>query len=200
MTRKVGALILAAGLSRRMGRPKLAIEIDGAPMLGHSLAAVRAAGLPLLLVTGGDEAAVLAAAPNVPQVHADRHGEGLAQSLKAGLAAAPGDWAAVLVVLGDMPLVKPATLSALAEALAAGAGAVVPVHNGRRGNPAGFARAHWPALLALSGDRGARGELDRLGAAEVPVEDPGILVDIDSPAQLAEAMALLASREKSAIR
>lgn len=182
--RTVGALVLAAGLSRRMGAAKLAMPVAGVPMLARTLAAIEAAGLPVLLVTGGHEAAVRAVAGAVPMVRAEGFEQGLAESLKAGLRAAPADWDAALVVLGDMPFVAPATLRALAAALAAGAPAVVPVQAGERGNPAGFARSAWPALMALEGDRGARGVLDALGAQAVAVDDPGVHRDLDRQADL----------------
>ena len=174
----IGALLLAAGASRRMGRQKLLIPLGGKPMVAHVAEAARAAGLPLLLVTGGDADAVRAAAGDVAAVHADRHGLGLAESLKAGLRAAPAGWDGLLVLLGDMPKVRPDTLRSLAGALA-GAEMVVPVHGGRRGNPAGFARRRWPDLLALEGDRGARDLL--ADAVAVPVDDAGVLVDYDVP-------------------
>jgi len=180
----VGVLVLAAGLSRRMGAAKLALPLGGRPLIVATLAAVEAAGLPALLVTGAHAEAVRAAAPGIPAVHADDHALGLAESLKAGLCAAPAAWGAVLVVLGDMPFVQPGTLQALAAELEAGAGAVVPVEGGRRGNPAGFARACWPALMSLSGDQGARPLLDRLGVVDVPVDDPGVHRDIDVPGDL----------------
>ncbi|MFN7398097.1 MAG: NTP transferase domain-containing protein [Sandaracinobacter sp.] len=181
---RVGALLLAAGLSRRMGAAKLALPVDGVPMLARTISAVRQARLPILLVTGAHAQAVLSAAGDLAAVHADRHAEGLAESLKTGLRAAPSTWDAALVVLGDMPFVAAETLTALAAALATGAPAVVPVHAGRRGNPAGFARNTWPALLTLSGDQGARPILDSLGVVDVAVDDPGIHRDIDVPADL----------------
>lgn len=180
----VGAIVLAAGLSRRMGAAKLALSVDGVPMLARTLATVEAAGLPFLVVTGGHAEAIRAVAGNRPTVHAEAHAEGLAESLKAGLAAAPADWVAAIVVLGDMPFVKPDTLRHLAEALAEGAPAVVPVQAGKRGNPAGFACSSWPRLMALTGDQGARQILDSLGVREIPVADPGIHRDLDVPADL----------------
>jgi molybdenum cofactor cytidylyltransferase len=180
----VGAIVLAAGLSRRMGTAKLALPIDGVPMLARTVAAPDQAGLPLLLVTGAHANAVRAVAPTIPAVHADAHEQGLAESLKAGLSAAPAEWGAALVLLGDMPFVRPDTLQALARALDDGAPAVVPVQEGRRGNPAGFARKVWPRLMALAGDQGARPLLDALGVVEVPVDDPGIHRDIDRPEDL----------------
>lgn len=182
---KVGAIVLGAGFSRRMGSAKLALDVGGVPMLARTLAAVRDAELPLLLVTGGHEAAVRAVAGEVPQVRAGDFEKGLAESLKAGLRAAPAAWQAALVVLGDMPFVQPATFRALADALAGGAAAVVPVSGGRRGNPAGFARSLWPRLMALEGDRGAGPRLDEFAAQEVTVDDAGIHRDLDRPEDLA---------------
>jgi molybdenum cofactor cytidylyltransferase len=109
-------------------------------------------------------------------VHALRHS--LRHSLQN---AQPAAW---LVALGDMPHVAPATLAALADALAAGADIAAPVMDGRRGNPVGFGRVHLAALLALEGDQGARRLLQTCPVTEVPVEDPGIFRDIDTPADL----------------
>jgi molybdenum cofactor cytidylyltransferase len=109
-------------------------------------------------------------------VHALRHS--LGHSLQN---AQPAAW---LVALGDMPHVAPATLAALADALAAGADIAAPVMDGRRGNPVGFGRVHLAALLALEGDQGARRLLQTCPVTEVPVEDPGIFRDIDTPADL----------------
>lgn len=181
---RVGAIVLAAGLGRRMGGAKLAMMVGGVPVLAQTLGSVRQASLPILLVTGAHAGPVRAVAGDLPMVHADAHAQGMAESLKAGLHAAPAEWEAALVVLGDMPFVAPQTLGALADALAAGAPAVVPVHEGRRGNPAGFARSVWPRLMALQGDAGARAILDRLAVVEVHVYDPGVHRDIDLPEDL----------------
>lgn len=97
---------------------------------------------------------------------------------------APEAW---LVALGDMPHVAPSTLAALRDALAAGAPIVAPVHAGRRGNPVGFGRDHLDALLALQGDQGARRLLQACPVREVAVQDPGIFLDIDTPADLSMA-------------
>lgn len=91
---------------------------------------------------------------------------------------------AVLVALGDMPHLAPATLRALATALAQGAGVAVPVNAGRRGNPVGFGRIHFDALVALRGEQGARGLLQANQVSEVGVDDPGIFRDVDTPADL----------------
>jgi molybdenum cofactor cytidylyltransferase len=89
-----------------------------------------------------------------------------------------------LVALGDMPYVEASTLNALVEAVQAGAGIAVPVHGGRRGNPVAFAACHRDALLGLGGDQGGRRLLQAHPVREVAVPDPGILRDIDTPADL----------------
>jgi molybdenum cofactor cytidylyltransferase len=80
--------------------------------------------------------------------------------------------------------VAPATLAALRDQLAAGAPIVAPVKDGRRGNPVGFGRVHLEALLALQGDQGARRLLQTCPVTDIPVDDPGIFLDIDIPADL----------------
>lgn len=92
-----------------------------------------------------------------------------------------------LVALGDMPYVEVSTLRSLADALAAGAGIAAPVMGGRRGNPVGFGAIHLDALLALSGDEGARRLLQTCPVTAIPVDDPGILRDIDTPGDLTGA-------------
>ena len=181
----VGAIVLAAGLGTRMGGAKPAMSVNGRPMVAHVLAAAHKAGLPALLVVGAHANVVRAAAPNIPTVHAANYASGLSHSLKAGLQAAPASWTAALILLADMPFVTAETLQALATALRSGAPAVVPTHDGRRGNPAGFTRATWPGLMALQGDRGARSLLDDLCAQEVEVDDPGIHRDLDRPQDIA---------------
>ena len=105
--------------------------------------------------------------------HAIRH--------SLGMAPRPQAW---LVALGDMPFVEVSTVRALADALVAGAGIAAPVMDGRRGNPVGFGALHVDALLALSGDEGARRLLRTCPVTEVPVRDPGIFRDIDTPDDL----------------
>ena len=104
--------------------------------------------------------------------------------MRSGIAAVPPGWTGVLVVLGDMPHVKPDTFRALAAALESGKPAVVPVQDGRWGNPAGFARMHFPTLATLRGDAGARAVLRRIGPAEILVQDAGVHRDIDCMSEL----------------
>lgn len=89
-----------------------------------------------------------------------------------------------IIALADMPHIQIATVKRLAAALAAGAQIVAPFYEGRRGNPVGFSRMHLPALLALSGDAGARALLAAHPVTAIEVDDPGVLRDIDTPQDL----------------
>ncbi|HMB09984.1 nucleotidyltransferase family protein [Saliniramus sp.] len=189
----VAAIILAAGLGSRFGgEAKPLARFRGAPMLAHVLAAAQGSrARPIIVVTGHDHDAVAAACADqaVSLVYNADYRSGLAGSLKAGMRALPEDCAGALVLLADMPLVQPATL----DALIAGAelepdhAAFVPVFDERRGNPVLLTRKLLPQIEALEGDRGA-GPLLRAGAGirEIPVDDPGIHLDADTPQALAK--------------
>ena len=185
------ALVLAAGSATRFGGRKLLADWNGAPLLHAALAAARAAPVEgVTVVTGADaaeiEACVTAFDPAIPRVHAPDHGQGMAASLRAGVAALPADTQGVFVFLGDMPRVPRAVLQPLAEAVRAGALAVAPVFQGRRGNPVILARELFATVATLTGDTGARDLLNDLGARLVLVESPddGVLFDVDVPGDL----------------
>jgi molybdenum cofactor cytidylyltransferase len=110
---------------------------------------------------------------------------GMAASLVQGITCSLPQANRWLVALGDMPYVAPSTLRALLAALEEGADIAAPVFEGRRGNPVAFGARHLPALLALTGEHGARSLLRSAPVVEVAVDDPGILRDIDTPADLA---------------
>jgi molybdenum cofactor cytidylyltransferase len=183
-----GAIVLAAGRSTRMGGPhKLLAEWRGLPLVAHVVDTIAVAGLPPPIVVLGAEAdAVRTALAGRAAVFviADDYTEGLAHSLRAGLAAVPAAWDAALVCLGDMPRLDAALLSALAAAPGAVA---VPVWNGKRGNPVRWGRPHFAALAMLAGDVGGKALLAGLAVppTEVAATGDGIFDDIDTPAALA---------------
>ncbi len=184
---KVGAIVLAAGRATRMrGTHKLTADLGGKPVIAHALDAVAAAGLPALVVLGDRAARVRAAVGerDVGFVTSPDYEHGLSCSLRAGIAAAPADWDAALVVLGDMPRVTAATMAALAAAAASQNAVVVPHWHGRRGNPVLWGRFHFPALARLSGDRGGRALLSLLPVTLVAADSDGVLIDIDTPEAL----------------
>jgi molybdenum cofactor cytidylyltransferase len=112
---------------------------------------------------------------------------GLGASLAAGIAAA-SDADGWIVALGDMPFIRPATIGAVRAKLAEGAAIAAPVlaATGERGHPVGFSSRFKEELLALDGDQGARAVIERHRdmLATVRVDDPGIVVDIDTPGDL----------------
>jgi molybdenum cofactor cytidylyltransferase len=111
---------------------------------------------------------------------------GLGSSLAAGVRASlqADGW---LIALADMPAIAPVTLAAVRDALCDGAMTAAPLHDGRRGHPVGFAAALRADLLSLSGDEGARRVLAAHPPRLVKVDDPGCLLDLDTPDDLAAA-------------
>jgi molybdenum cofactor cytidylyltransferase len=185
------ALVLAGGAGRRFGGGKLTAPWRGGALIDGALAAALAAPASgVTVVTGADAEAVAAAVrafnPAVALAHARDHAEGMAATLRAGIAALPPEAGGVLIFLADMPLVPASAASAVAQALQGGAIAAAPVLGGRRGHPVGLSRGLFGDVLALTGDQGARRVLDDLGERLVliPMQDAGILVDVDRPEDL----------------
>jgi molybdenum cofactor cytidylyltransferase len=189
----VGAIILAAGRSSRMGgEHKLLAEWRGKPLVAHAVDAVAAAGLPPpVVVLGARAEEVRAALGDRPAlfVVAEDYAEGLSRSLRAGIAAAPAAWSAAIICLADMPRITPALLQALA---AAPGDVALPVWDGKRGNPVRWSRRHFARLMTLEGDVGGKAVLaDAAVLTEIAAPDDGVLDDIDTP----EALARLRDRE-----
>ena len=184
-------ILLAAGAGRRFGDHMPTLRAGSPPLILQTLTALRAGLGPavrILAVVRPDALALqaLLAAQGVEVTVCAQADAGMGASL-AHAAAQVGDDLPLLVALGDMPAIAPATLAAVRDALLAGASLVQPQWQGRRGHPVGFHRRWLPALRALQGDAGARHLLhthaDQL--LTLPVDDPGILLDIDTPEQLA---------------
>ena len=176
-------LVLASGRGERFRASggtthKLQALLGGQPVLQHTLAAVRASGLPWHLEE--------AAHPGM--------GDSIAAAVRA-TASAQG-W---LILPADLPLVQPDTLRAVARALQEWP-AVVPVCAGQRGHPVGFAAACGAELMALAGERGAAPVLRAHGAHELAVDDAGCVTDIDTVADLIRAEALWRARADGAAR
>jgi molybdenum cofactor cytidylyltransferase len=197
MNSDVAAIVLAAGRGSRFGaaRFKLLEELAGKPVVRHVVdAALASRARSVFVVTGHESQRVETAlrGAGAALVHNADYAEGLASSLRAGLARVEGA-AGGLVMLADMPLVAPAALDRLIAAFEeTGACAVVPTRNGRRGNPVLLGRASFARLRELQGDKGARDLLRAFdGVVEVEIDDDGVLADIDLPDDLALLRSLM---------
>ncbi len=188
----VHALVLAAGAGRRFGGGKLLAAYRGEPLLLGAVRAALASGVETATVVLGCDAEAVATAlagvtdARLRRVVAADWADGLSASLRAGVLSLPAEARGCLIFLGDMPEAGPAAAAAVLAALRRGAAAAMPTHDGKPGHPVGFARAEFPALTALTGDRGAGPLLDRLGlrVARIALSDPGVIFDVDRPADL----------------
>ncbi|MFT3808735.1 MAG: molybdopterin-binding/glycosyltransferase family 2 protein [Micropepsaceae bacterium] len=188
---RIAAIVLAAGRGQRMGATKQLARIGAQPMVRRTAESVRAAQVEQVVVVTGHEAEDVGAALrglDVTIVRNPAFAEGLSTSLRAGLEALPPHCDAALIALGDMPAVSAADIDRLIAAFdpAEGRSIVVPIHQGKRGNPVLWSSAYFPEMTALTGDAGARRLLTDYAEAVVEVElGPSVLTDIDTPADLA---------------
>ena len=186
---KVTAVVLAAGLSSRMGGNKLLADFHGRPLIAATLERMAASGVDEVVVVLGRDAEEVAR--HVPQgmrtVHNAEFVQGIATSIRAGVAAA-GDSDAVLIALGDMPLVSATTIGKLIAAFnpVEHRTIIAPAYQGQFGNPVLWGREHFGRLLSLSGDKGARSLIADLKqeAVEIDVDDAGVVADADTPEAL----------------
>ena len=195
---RITAIVLAAGKSSRMGSNKLLIELNGKPLLRHSVEALKASSVnEIIVVTGNEPERVKMALERleVKFVHNANFAEGLSTSLKSGLAAATAETDAVLVCLGDMPLVDAQTIDRLVAAfnVAEHRTICVPTFEGKRGNPVLWGRQHFIAIEGIEGDQGGRLLLDALSdeVVEVQVRTQAVLVDVDTPDAVREIKSIL---------
>jgi molybdenum cofactor cytidylyltransferase len=186
----IAAVLLAAGRSSRMGaESKLLLPhpVDKQPLLRHAAQSVLALGLIDVVVVVRPDLPALAAALaglRVRIVPNNDYAQGMATSLRAGIAALGSEAQAALVVLGDTPEVDPAVFAALLAAYRAeGRPMTLPVYGGIPGPPTLFSRAAFPALAQLTGDQGARRILVEHPdwVTRVPLPVALIPRDIDTP-------------------
>ena len=185
----IAAVVLAAGASSRMGRPKLTIPLDGVPMLERVLETLRRSTVDrVVVVLGANEGEVRARVRFEGEMVVVNQGfaDGMSSSLRLGLESVREAEAAI-IVLGDQPFVLPATIDTLvAEHRASRATIVVPTFHGKRGNPVLFHRSIFPQIARVSGDVGAKSvvQTNASDVLEVEVADRGVLVDFDTPSDL----------------
>lgn len=190
---RIAALVLAAGRSSRMGEAnKLLQPINGRPMLLRVLDAVeRSKARPIIVVTGHEAEHVnaLVAGRNVTVAHNAAFADGLSGSIRTGLRTLPDAIDGVVVCLGDMPRVEARHIDRLIAAFnpVEGRAICVPTHGGRRGNPVLWSSRFLEEMQGLGGDSGAKRLIDEHEdlVAEVAMDDDGVLVDVDTPRELA---------------
>jgi molybdenum cofactor cytidylyltransferase len=198
MTAHVHILVLAAGASTRLGQPKQLVSIDGRAVL-HRVAAsaVAVAGNAVTVVIGAHakELTYLLSRMPVSYVVNKHWEEGLASSLKCGLAAVPAAADAVMVVLGDQVCVTSEDLNRLLSAWRSQASIIAAAtYHQTVGVPAIFPRAYFSELAELRGDEGARKVLKRNPDRLVRVPMPNAAVDLDTPEDLAALSARIQTR------
>jgi len=184
----LAAVIPAAGCSRRMGAFKPLLPFGPATVIERVIATVRESGIEIIRVVvgwGADRLIPVLERCNVPWVRTERIGDGMYASVQAGVRSLPPDAAAFFLLPGDMPLVRPATLICLmGEWDARPGGILYPWYAAKRGHPPLIGRACIPEILAEAPPGGLRELLRRHDgdAREIEVADPGILIDLDTPA------------------
>lgn len=190
MVKRVTAIVLAAGESRRMGVSKLLLPWGQMTVLGQTLHHLQQSKVDAILLVSGHQAekvTAIAEASQVEVVHNEAYAEGeMLSSLQAGVRHLSEDVDAVLVALADQPLVPPEIIDRLLAAYEAGKGELIaPTYEGTRGNPVLIGRPHFAELLALPWGEAPRALLRRHRADLhlVPVETSTILQDLDRPEQ-----------------
>lgn len=188
---KLAGIILAAGLSSRMGAFKPLLEIDGVSMVRRVVQLMQGAGgHPVVVVTGHRklELEEHLQGASVELVYNPNYASTQQfDSLRLALARLKGRCDRLLISPADIPLVKPETVAAL---LRTPGEFVRPVFRGRGGHPALLSAALIPALLCYDGPDGLRGAIRQIGCTvqNVTVEDGGVLMDNDTPEDFAKTM------------
>lgn len=197
-----GLVLLAAGASTRMGRPKQLIEIDGVALVRRTaMAALASPAKPVVVVLGANAPSIrpqladLAITVSENADWADGMGGSLRGGVQALIAAAP-HLGALIVALADQPHFTAELVGRLlARQRTSGKSIVASSHGDHLGPPVLFLRRHFAELLALSGDAGARSILQAHAGDVVKLSVPGE-ADLDTPADVARFLAEQAARQK----
>jgi molybdenum cofactor cytidylyltransferase len=192
----ISGIVLAAGESRRMGSPKALLRYQGHTFLGHICTTFLTAGVDELIVVLGAHAEELRRAvpthPALRVVDNPRYFQGQLSSLMMGIGALSPESEAAVVNLVDHPCVTAETIRALIDSFrTAPLPILIATYQGRRGHPVLFSHEVYGELLAAPLDRGAKAVVrkDPARVREVHLDDPGILADIDTPADYARWIA-----------
>lgn len=189
---RFGAVILAAGASMRMGTPKQLLEFEGRPLLVRAVeAALASPAWPVVVVLGANAEQIRPRLARLPVLIAENPAwaEGMAASIRAGvtmLQQFSRSLDAALIALCDQPAFSADTIAQLLDAQrATGRSIVAARYAGRQGAPALFLREHFPTLVSLTGEEGARALLNENPDRVAAVDLPALALDLDTPADLA---------------
>lgn len=184
----ISAILLAAGESRRMGSPKALLHYQGQTFIHRICTAFLTAGVDELIVVLGARAEeighALPAYPALRSVVNSRYSQGQLSSLMVGIGALSPESEAAIVNLVDHPLVSSETIKAVIGSFrAAPLPIVIASYQGKRGHPVLFSSQMYGEILAAPLDQGAKVVVrkDPARVREIPLDDPGILADIDTP-------------------
>jgi molybdenum cofactor cytidylyltransferase len=196
----IAGIVLAAGASRRLGRPKQLLPLGGRPLLDWVLQAMRDAAFDRVVLVLGHEAEAMRRALDLSGIDVvvnKSYADGMSTSMRAGLGALGPEVAGAVVAMGDQPFIDKNLIAALlAERVRTGLPMVAVDYGDYRGPPVYLDRTVWPAAEALSGDQGARALLKNNPerVATVRVAGPGVSLDVDTEAAYAEALGRLQGR------
>jgi CTP:molybdopterin cytidylyltransferase MocA len=183
---RIGGVVLAAGAASRFGAPKQLAQLDDRPLLEHVLDAMAGAGLARVAVVLGSHADEVRAGVDLSgteAIVAGDWGEGMAASLRAGVAAMR-DLDGVVVALADQPWISAEAVARVARSAQPGCDAARATYDGRPGHPVLLSSSLFESVDALRGDQGARELLAQVTVLDVPCDGLGSPRDIDTRSDL----------------
>ena len=181
----IAGIILAAGKGSRMGKDKLSLMLQGKPILEHVIISAKASALDQIILVRGDYSVgqALGDKYQIKTIYNERWSRGMSTSIIAGMGGLEEDCEGAMFLLGDMPFVTKNTINQIIETYrCTGKEIIVPMVQGKRGNPVLFHQAFFPELRQLTGDKGARDIIEKHPARveKVYFEEESTTIDIDT--------------------
>jgi len=181
---QTAGVILAAGGSSRLGRPKQMLAWEAKPFIVQGVQNALAAGLsPLIVITGADHEQIESVLEGFPVtvIHNENWQKGQSNSMRMGLGVLPEGIGSVIFLLSDQPQIPPTLIRQLIEAYSENRKPITaPMAGGQRGNPVLFARETFTAMGTVRGDKGGRAVFNRFEVHWLPWVDDRILMDVDT--------------------